>query len=55
MRVRILRNGARPGDLTVVRGVEFVYLVDTDIAGRSTRFPPIEFMQIAETVNRPDE
>jgi len=48
---RILRDGEKPGDLPVVRAVEFAYVVNMEIARRLNRFPPIEFMQIAETVN----
>jgi len=48
--VRILSDGATPGDLPVIRATEFAYVVNMEVARRLQRFPPIEFMQIAEPV-----
>lgn len=48
--LRILRDGARPGDLPIVRATQFAYVVNMRVAKRLGRFPPFAFMQVAETV-----
>ena len=49
--LRILRDGEGPGDLPIAVAMDFGYVVNMDVARRLDRFPPIEFMQVAETVN----
>jgi putative ABC transport system substrate-binding protein len=49
--LRILRDGATPGDLPIVRATEFAYVVNMDVAKRLGRFPPFAFLQVAEAVN----
>jgi putative ABC transport system substrate-binding protein len=49
--LRILRDGATPGDLPIVSATDFGYVVNMEVARRLDRFPPIEFMQVAQTVN----
>jgi putative ABC transport system substrate-binding protein len=49
--LRILRDGATPGDLPIVRATDFAYVVNMDVAKRLGRFPPFAFLQVAEAVN----
>ncbi len=48
--LRILRDGKSPGDLSIARVTDFAYVVNMEVAKRLKLFPPIEFLQIAETV-----
>lgn len=48
----ILRDGATPGDLPVVRASDFAYVVNMDVARELDRIPPFAFLQVAETVSR---
>ena len=47
----ILRDGKIPGDLPIARATDFAYVVNMEIAKELDRFPPFEFMQVAEVVN----
>jgi putative ABC transport system substrate-binding protein len=49
--LRILREGATPGDLPIVRATDFAYVVNMDVAKKLNRFPPFAFLQVAEVVN----
>jgi putative tryptophan/tyrosine transport system substrate-binding protein len=49
--LRILRDGATPGDLPIVRATDFAYVVNMDVARRLGRYPPFAFVQVAEVVN----
>lgn len=49
--LRILRDGAIPGDLPIVQATDFAYVVNMDVAKRLNRFPPFAFLQVAEAVN----
>jgi len=48
--LRILRDGVPPGDLPIAQATEFAYVVNMDVARRLDRYPPFEFLQVAETV-----
>ncbi|MDX1433359.1 MAG: ABC transporter substrate-binding protein [Gammaproteobacteria bacterium] len=48
---KILAGGATPGDLPVVAVEQFAYVVNLDTARRLNLLPPIDVLQIAETVN----
>lgn len=48
--LRILQDGATPGNLPVVRATDFAYVVNMDVAKRLGRFPPFAFLQVAEAV-----
>jgi putative tryptophan/tyrosine transport system substrate-binding protein len=48
--LRILRDGAIPGELPIVRATEFAYVVNMEIARKLERFPPFAFLQVAEAV-----
>ena len=50
--LRILRDGAIPGDLPIVRATDFAYVVNMDVARRLDRVPPFAFLQVAETVEK---
>jgi len=50
--LKILRDGANPGDLPVVRANRFAYVVNMRVAKQLGRFPPFAFLQVAETVGR---
>lgn len=50
--IKILRDGATPGDLPIVRAADFAYVVNIDVAKTLGRFPPFAFLQIAETVGQ---
>ena len=49
--LRILRDGATPGDLPIERVTDFAYVVNMDVARRLNIFPPVELLQVAETIN----
>lgn len=50
--LKILRDGVTPGDLPVVRAMDFAYVVNMDVARKLDRIPPFAFLQIAETVGQ---
>lgn len=50
--VRILQDGAVPGDLPIAQATEFAYVVNMAVARQLDRFPPFEFLQVAETVGK---
>ncbi|WP_135507037.1 ABC transporter substrate-binding protein [Roseovarius aestuariivivens] len=47
----ILRDGAVPGDLPILRASNFAYVVNMDVARDLGRIPPFAFLQVAETVS----
>lgn len=47
----ILRDGATPGDLPIRRVTDFAYVVNMDVARTLGIFPPVEMLQVAETIN----
>jgi putative ABC transport system substrate-binding protein len=49
--LKILRDGATPGDLPIVRATDFAYVVNMEVARKLGRFPPFAFLQVAEAVN----
>ncbi|MDW4551257.1 ABC transporter substrate-binding protein [Defluviimonas sp. D31] len=49
--LRILRDGATPGDLPIERVTDFAYVVNMDVARQLNIFPPVEMLQVAETIN----
>ncbi len=48
--LKILRDGAKPGDLPIARVTDFAYVVNMDVANKLGMYPPIELLQIAEIV-----
>lgn len=48
---KILRSGAKAGSLPVARMTRFTVLINMPIAKSLKLFPPLELVQIAETVN----
>jgi putative ABC transport system substrate-binding protein len=48
---KILIGGARPVDLPVARMTDFAFVINMSVAKKLKRFPPLELLQIAETVN----
>ncbi len=48
--LKILRDGAEPGDLPIARVTDFAYVVNMDVANKLGMYPPIELLQIAEIV-----
>lgn len=48
---RILVGGAAPGDLPVARMTEFAVVINLGVAKALKLFPPMELLQVAETVN----
>jgi len=50
--VRILADGAAPGALPIAQATEFAYVVNMAVARELDRFPPFEFLQVAETVGK---
>ena len=48
---RILIEGAIPGDLPIARMTDFAIVINMQVAKKLKRFPPIELLQIAETVD----
>ena len=49
--LRILRDGARPGDLPIQRVTDYAYVINMDVARKLGIFPPVEILQVAETIN----
>jgi len=49
--LRILRDGATPGELPIARVTDFAYVVNMAVARKLNIFPPIEILQIAETLD----
>ncbi|MCU9850519.1 ABC transporter substrate-binding protein [Defluviimonas sp. WL0024] len=47
----ILRDGAVPGDLPILRASDFAYVVNMDVARDLNRIPPFAFLQIADIVS----
>ena len=48
---KILVEGVVPGDLPVVRMTDFAVVINMDVARRLKLFPPLDLLQVAETVN----
>ncbi len=48
---KILAGGATPGDLAVARMTDFAFVINMDVAKKLKLFPPLDLLQIAETVN----
>lgn len=48
--LRILKDGVRPGDLPIARVSDFAYVVNMRVARQLGLFPPMELLQIAETI-----
>jgi putative ABC transport system substrate-binding protein len=48
---KILVGGATPGDLPVARMTDFAFVINMSVAKKLELFPPLELLQIAETVN----
>jgi putative ABC transport system substrate-binding protein len=49
--LKILRDGATPGDLPILRATDFAYVVNMEVAKKLGRYPPFAFLQVAEAVN----
>ena len=49
--LKILRDGASPGDLPIVRATDFAYVVNMNVARKLNLFPSVGILQVAETVN----
>jgi putative ABC transport system substrate-binding protein len=47
---KILVGGATPGDLPVARMTDFAFVINMTVAKKLKLFPPLELLQIAETV-----
>ena len=47
---KILVDGASPGDLPVARMTHFAFVINMSVAKQLGLFPPLELLQIAETV-----
>ena len=50
--VRILADGATPGELPIAQATEFAYVVNMAVARALDRFPPFVFLLVAETVGK---
>lgn len=48
---KILFDGATPGDLPVARMTDFAIVINMDVARKLKLFPPLDLLQVAETVN----
>ena len=48
---KILIGGATPGDLPVARMTDFAFVINMDVARKLNLLPPLDLLQIAETVN----
>jgi putative ABC transport system substrate-binding protein len=48
---KILVDGVTPGDLPVLRMTTFAVVINMNVAGELELFPPLDLLQIAETVN----
>lgn len=49
--LRILRDGAVPGELPIERVTDFAYVVNMNVARKLDIFPPVDLLQVAETIN----
>ena len=49
--LRILRDGATPGELPIARVTEFAYVVNMSVARKLNTYPPIDILQVAETLD----
>jgi len=47
---KILKEGAKPGDMPVVAVEKFAYLVNMRVAKKLNLYPPVEFLQFVEKV-----
>jgi putative ABC transport system substrate-binding protein len=47
---KILVDGITPGNLPIARMTDFAFVINLDVARRLDMYPPIELLQIAETV-----
>jgi putative ABC transport system substrate-binding protein len=48
---RILIDGKKPSEIPVARISEFAYVINMQVARQLKLFPPLEFLQFAETIN----
>lgn len=48
--LKILRDGETPGDLPIARVTDFAYVVNMEVARKLGIFPPVEILQVAETI-----
>ncbi len=48
---KILVEGTTPGDLPVARMTDFAVVINIGVASKLKLFPPLELLQVAETVN----
>ena len=48
---KILAGGATPGDLPVAQMTDFAFVINMTVAKKLKLFPPLELLQIAETVD----
>ncbi|MDA5093694.1 ABC transporter substrate-binding protein [Aliiroseovarius sp. KMU-50] len=48
--LKILRDGDTPGDLPIARITDFAYVVNMEVARKLKIFPPVEILQVAETI-----
>ena len=48
---KILIGGATPGDLPIARMTNFTFVINMDVARKLNLLPPLDLLQIAETVN----
>ena len=48
---KILVEGIKPGDLPVAEMTNFAVVINMGVAKKIKRFPTIDLLQIAETVN----
>ncbi len=49
--LKILRDGAIPGDLPIEKVTHYAYVVNMEVARRLNIFPPVEILQVAETIH----
>lgn len=48
--LRILRDGAAPGELPIAHATDFAYVVNMTVARKLGRIPPFAFLQVADVV-----
>ena len=48
---KILVGGSKPGDLPIAHMTDFAVVINMEVARKLKRFPPMDLLQIAETVN----
>jgi putative ABC transport system substrate-binding protein len=48
---RILVGGVAPGDLPVLRMTDFAVVINVNVAKRLNLFPPMDLLQVAETIH----